>query len=155
MGPILQRIMSRLQANQDLVKLLYYTDKDPLNGEDLTEEQIQQEVFEKLIKIVPRVGPKETSASIVTLRVVRGTQNMENIQFRDFQINIEVFVPLTQWFIKNDNLRPFCIMGEIQKSLNNKNINGIGKISGGDFALNFLTEEIACYEMTFNLIAYD
>lgn len=155
MGSILQKIMNRLLANQDLVKLLYYTDKDPFAGEDLTDEQIQKEVFEKLVKIVPRVGPKETAASLIALRVVRGTQNMENMQFRDFQINIEVFVPLTQWFIKSDSLRPFCIMGEIQKSLNNKNINGIGKITGGDFALNFLTEEISCYEMTFNLVAYD
>jgi hypothetical protein len=36
-------------------------------------------------------------------------------------------------------------MGEIQKSLNGKTINGLGKIKGGDFFLNFLTEEISAY----------
>jgi len=32
---------------------------------------------------------------MVTLRVVRGRNNVENDEFRDFEINIEVFVPLT------------------------------------------------------------
>jgi len=70
---------------------------------------------------------------MVTLRVVRGRNNIENDEFRDFEINIEVFVPLTQWFIKDSNLRPFAIMGEVHKSLNNKVINGLGKMRGGDF----------------------
>ena len=30
-----QYIVKRLMANQDLLKLLYYTDKDPLSHEDL------------------------------------------------------------------------------------------------------------------------
>lgn len=155
LGINLQKIITRLQSNQNLLKLLYYTDKNPLAGTDLTDTQIKNEIYEKLIKIVPRVGPKETAKSIVSLRVVRGTQNPENAEFKNFQIGIEVFVPLTQWFIKNENLRPFCIMGEIQKSLLNKTINGMGKMEGGNFSLNFLTEEIACYEMTFNIVAYD
>jgi len=41
--------------------LVYYTSKDPLNEEDLTEEQIKTEVYNKLIKIVPRIGYKETA----------------------------------------------------------------------------------------------
>ena len=75
MGPNLQKIISRLQANQNLLKLLYYTGKDPYSELDLTEEQIRDEVFEKLIKIIPRVGPKETANSIVVVRVVRGNSN--------------------------------------------------------------------------------
>lgn len=155
LGINLQKIITRLMANQDLVKLLYYTDKDPLSGEDLTAKQIQDEVFEKLIKIIPRVGPKETARSLISLRVVNGNTNPQNGEIRNFTIGIEVFVPLTQWIIKSTSLRPFCIMGEIQKSLTNKNINGLGKITGGDFSLNFLTEEISCYEMTFRIIDYE
>ena len=155
LGPNLQKIVTRLQANQNLLKLLYYADKDPLSQPDLTPEQIQEEVFEKLIKVVPRVGPKETAQSLISIRVVNGMTNKGNSEFRDIGLDIEVFVPLTQWFIKDTNLRPFCIMGEIQKSLNGKVINGVGKIQGGDFALNFLTEEISCYEMTFEFGEYD
>ena len=155
LGPNLQKIITRLQSNQNLLKLLYYTDKDPLSQPDLTKEQIQKEVFEKLIKVIPRVGPKETAKSLISLRVVRGRKNTENNEFRNVSINIEVFVPLTQWFIKDSNLRPFCILGEIQKSLDGKRIDGLGELSGGDFDLNFLTDEISCYETTYGIIAYD
>lgn len=155
LGPNLQKIVTRLEANQNLLKLLYYTDKDPLSGKDLTNKQIQEEIFEKLIKVVPRVGPKETASSLISLRIVRGPADTTNNQFRNITLGIEVFVPLTQWFIKSENLRPFSIMGEIQKSLLGKIINGLGKVEGGDFALNFLTEEISCYEMEFRFVEYD
>jgi hypothetical protein len=92
---------------------------------------------------------------MVTMRVVRGRSNPGNAEFRDFEIDIEIFVPLTQWFIKNSNLRPFAIMGEIHKSLNNKIIEGLGKMVGGDFQINFLTDEICSYEMVYSITSYD
>lgn len=155
LGLSLQKIITRLMSNQNLVKLLYYTGKDPLNEPDLTPAQLQEEVFEKLIKIVPRVGPKETAKSLISLRVVNGNINGQNGEFRDFVIGIEVFVPLTQWIIKDTSLRPFRIMGEILKSLNGKNINNVGKMTAGNFSINFLTEEISCYEMVFRIQDYD
>lgn len=154
-GDNLMKIMKRLLANQNLLKLLYYTDKDPLNGEDITDEQIQDEIFEKFVKIIPRVGPKDTAHSVVTIRVTRARQDSNNNEFKDVRINIEVFVPLTQWIIKDVQLRPFAILGEIQSSLNGKTINGLGKLTGGDFDLNFLTEEISAYEQYFYLTSYD
>ena len=155
LGVNLQYVVKRLLANQDFLKLLYYTDKDPLANEDLTNEQIQEEVFEKLVKIVPRVGPHETAHSVVAVRVARGQGLAANGEFRNIVISVEIFVPLTQWIIKDTNLRPFAIMGEIQKSLNGKKIEGLGKMVGGDFALNFLTEEIGAYEQTFMITTYD
>ena len=150
-----QYIIKRLLANQNFLKLLYYTDKDPLSHEDLTEKQIQEEVFGKLVKIIPRVGPKETAHSVVVLRIARGRGLAQNNEFKNVYISLEVFVPMTQWIIKDTNLRPFAIMGEIQKSLNGKKIEGLGKLIGGDFDLNFLTEEVSAYEQTFVLTSYD
>lgn len=155
LGVNLQYIIKRLFANQNLLKLLYYTDKDPLANDDLTLEQIQDEVFEKLVKIVPRVGPKETAHSVVTVTVSRAQGLTSNGEFRNVIIRVENFVPLTQWIIKDTNLRPFAIMGEIQKSLNGKKIEGLGKMVGGDLTLNFLTEEISSYEQTFMITTYD
>lgn len=154
-GENAQKIVKRLMANDNLVKLLYYTGKDPLHEVDLTEEEKKEYVYNKLIKIVPRVGPKETANSIISIRFVRGTQDSANNEFRNIVIGIEVLVPLTQWFIKSDNLRPFAILGEIQETLDGRSINGLGKITGGDFNLNFLTEEISCYEQEFYITTYD
>lgn len=153
-GENLHRIINRLMANNDLVNLLYYTDKDPLNQKPLSEDQKKKEVFEKLIKIIPRVGPKETAHSLIAIRVARGSKNMENNEFRNISIVFDVFVPLTQWIIKDENLRPFKILGEIEKSLNGKTINGLGKMTGGDFDLNFLTEEVCCYTQEYSIVTY-
>lgn len=155
MGENLQKIFKRLQANQNLLKLLYYTDKDPLNKPDLTEEQIKKEIFEKLIKIVPRVGPKETATSLISLKVMRGRPISSNNEFENTAVSVEIFTPLTQWLIKDESLRPFKIMGEIKKSLKDKTINGMGKMNYTGYDLNFLTDEISAYEMTFNIQVYD
>ena len=154
-GENLIKIVNRLMSNDDLVKYLYYNDKEPLDHVALTNEEKQQKVFEKLIKIVPRVGPKETANSIIAIRVTRANRLDSNVEFKRVRVEIEVFVPLTQWIIKGTNLRPFAILGEIQKSLDGKTINGLGKMVGGDFQLNFLTEEIGCYEQVFEIVSYD
>ena len=155
LGIELQKIITRLMANQNLLKLLYYTGKDPLSEADLTSEQIKNEFFEKLIKVVPRVGPKETAQSLIALQVINGIPNRENNEFNIINFNVEVFVPLTQWMIKDSNLRPFAIMGEITKTLSRKTINGLGRIIYEGFEVNFLTDEISCYEMTFSIENYD
>ena len=155
LGPNLQKIITRLQADQNLLKLLYYTDKDPLSQMDLTPTQIKEEVFDTLIKIVPRISPTETAKSIIAMRVISGDANDDNDEFRDITISFEIFVPLTQWVIKDANLRPFCIMGRILKDLRGKTIDGLGRFIGGNFTLNFLTEEMSCYEMTFSITTYD
>lgn len=154
-GENLQKIVKRLLANDRLVNLLYYTDKDPLSQPYLTDEQKANLIFDKKIKIVPRIGPKEDASSLISIRVTRATTNPSNTEFKDLRIQIEVFVPLTQWYIKDTNLRPFMILGEIEESLKNKNINGLGKMTGGDFDLNFLTDEISAYEQTFWITTYE
>lgn len=155
LGENLQKIVHRLMSNDRLVNLLYYTDKDPLNQPYLTWEQKQELVFEKLIKMVPRIGPKEDAKSIVVIKAVKAGKVPNNTEFKNVMIQIEVFVPLTQWFIKDSNLRPFLILGEIEESLNNKTVNGLGKMIGGDFDTNFFTEEISAFEQTFQITSYE
>lgn len=154
-GENLQKIVKRLMANDNLINLLYYTDKDPLSQPHLTEKQKEEEVLNKLIKVIPRIGPKEDAKSLISIRVVKSSTLNSNTEFKDVKIQIETFVPMTQWIIKNTNLRPFAIMGEIEDSLNGKKVNGLGKMMGGDFDLNFLTDEITTYEQTFWITSYE
>ena len=155
LGENLQKIVQRLMANDRLVNLLYYTDKDPLSQPPLTQKQKQELVFEKLIKMVPRIGPKEDARSIIVLKVCGAHKLSSNTEFKDIKIQIEVFVPLTQWFIKDSNLRPFLILGEIEESLNGKTVNGLGKMIGGDFDTNFYTDENSAFEQTFWITSYE
>lgn len=153
-GENLQKIVKRLLANENLLKLLYYTDKDPL-AHSLSDHEKETEFFEKLIKIVPKVDAREDERSVVAIRVIGGNKVGSNTDFRNVKISIEVFVPMSVWIIKDTNLRPFAILGEIEKSLQGKTVNGLGKIEGGDFELSFLTKEMSCYQQNFWITTYE
>ena len=62
---------------------------------------------------------------------------------------------MTVWIIKDTNLRPFAILGEIEKSLKGKTVNGLGKLEGGDFELSYLTKEMSVYQQEFWITAYE
>lgn len=155
LGENIQKIVKRLIANDDLVKLLYYEDDDPLKQPSLNAEEKNKEVFEKLIKTVPRIGTKDSAKSVIVVYVQRANKLSGNKEFRNVRILIDVVVPLTQWFIRDINFRPFAILGELQNSLDGKTINGLGKISGGDFELSLATEDVVCYQQFYDIVEYD
>lgn len=154
LGINLQKICSRLLANDNLVKLLYYADLDPLGKTALTAEQ-KQKIFNDLICVIPKVGTRTDSKSVIAVYIPRAAGLSGNSEYKTVTIAIDVFVPMTQWIIKDSNLRPFAIMGEIQNSLNGKTINGLGKIKGGDFELVLLTDEMSGYRQMFTITEYE
>lgn len=154
-GENLAKIVKRLLANDNLIKLLYYTDDDPLAQAALTEAEKMSLIYGKLIRIIPRVEAQEAEHCIVAISAINGSVLDSNKEFRNIRIRVELFVPLTQWLIKSDNLRPFAILGELQESLQDKTVNGLGKLVGGDFQLSLITNDVAGYEQTYNIITYD
>ena len=84
-----------------------------------------------------------------------GVVDVENEEIRNIFLDFEIFVPLDQWIIRNNNLRPFAIMGELQKSLNNKTINGFGRFYCGNFKLSFVTTEVSDYILSCEIRQYD
>lgn len=156
LGVNMQKIVTRLMANDNLVKLLYYykTD-DPLSQPALTDEQKKTLIFNKLIKLTPRLDPTGIDQSMISVMARTARSLGSNDQFRDIVISVEVFVPISQWMIKDTNLRPYAIMGEIQESLSGKTVNGLGKIRGGDFDYNYGTDEITGFAMDFYITEYD
>ena len=155
LGENLQKIVKRLLANDDLVKLLYYEQDDPMGQSALSAETKEKEVFEKLIKTVPRVGTKDTAKSVIVVYVQKAGKLSGNKEFRNVRILVDVIVPLTQWYIRDTNFRPFAILGQVQSSLDDKTVNGLGKISGGDFELNFVTDDVICYQQIYEITEYD
>lgn len=156
LGINLQKIMKRLLANQNLLRYLYYTDKDPLNTdkENISSKTAYGDGSNSIVRIVPLIEDKVDSTSILVLRVVEGEPFDENTEFLNIKLAIEIFVPITQWVMKDSNLRPFAIMGEVQRSLEGRTINGLGKIKGDGFSTNFFTNEISAYIMPFSINQY-
>ncbi len=153
-GKNTQKIVNYLMENDNLVNLLWYTDQDPLSQTPLTKQQKKDWIFNKLIKLVPRLDLKDDAKSTISV-FVSNTTRLGNEEFRAVEITIEVFVPITQWIIKDSDLRPYAIMGEIQDSLDNRTINGLGKIKGGDFDYNFGSNEMTAFIQRFMITSYD
>ena len=153
LGFHLQKIVTRLTSNQDLIRYLYYTDKDPLES---TKKNLDiKDVFNSHIKIVPVVNIPEQDHSILSIVVAKGNTMSQNTEFIDLYLTIEIFVPITQWVLKSENLRPFLIIGEISKSLSGKVISGLGKLDLLEFSANFFTEEMGSYKMYYRVTQYN
>lgn len=145
LGKNLQKIINRLMANDNLVNLLYYEGRDPLGEEKLTQETKNREIFNKLIKVIPHYQEDENNKSVLIAYIQSGNKIGGNSEFKTVRITIDIIVPLECWMIKDSNLRPFAILGEVQNSLEGKTINGLGKIAGGDFELTRLTDKTSIY----------
>lgn len=154
LGKNTQKIVNYLMDNDKLVNLLWYTDQDPLSQTPLTKQQKKELIFNKLIKLVPRLDPREDAKSAISV-VIDKTERLSNQEFRLVFFSIQIFVPITQWIIKDADLRPYAIMGEIQDSLDNRTINGLGKIKGGDFEFTLGTDETTVFTQTFVVTSYD
>lgn len=152
MGINLVKIMNALCENENLKKYLVHNDKEPLKGPSVP----TRDVFNKRVTVVPQVSENERAISTVAVYVAAFYPNEENEEAFDISLMVEVFVPLTQWMVKDErqNLRPFLIMQEIYKSFNNLDVDGIGRVHRGRVQLNFLTKEISSYRMNFSFTMY-
>lgn len=155
LGVTLQKLVNRLLENQNLLKLLYYTNADPLSMPDLTKEQIQTEIFNNLIRVTPSIKIEDSAQSKIGVRITDGFINTSNKEYRNIIVDFEVYVPLVSWIIKDVNFRVFAILGEIQESLGGKIVNGVGRFQCGDFDLNFVDAEVACYILHGKFMEYD
>lgn len=148
-------IVKRLLTNQNLLRYLEYTDKDPLNTEkqDIAAKDAYKDGSNGTVRIVPVIPNKEDSKSIVVFRILKGVPTL-NTDFTDIHFSIEVFVPTTQWIMKGELLRPYAIMGEVEKTLDNKIINGLGKISNNGFSVQYLTEEMSVFVINYSITQF-
>jgi len=152
MGENLMGIVKRLLANQNLCKLLQYTDSNPLKHEDIPNTK---SLLHKRIRILPKVDPQENTQSTVVLLINDGFKNNHNSDFKTLNLLICVYVPFEEWIINDTQLRPFVIMSEIQESLDNKQIKGLGRLILNEFSLDLLTDEMGAYRMNFSFDVFN
>jgi hypothetical protein len=146
LGKILVRIAKNLLSNQNLCRLLKYSDIDPLSPAKQQIEGIS--ILNKNIRIIPLVRQDEqNSESKIVLLFADGESYEENNSFSKVTMKIQIFCPLSEWIMVGETIRPFEIISEIKNSLSGKRINGLGVLSVKGFRLITLTEEMGCYEM--------
>jgi len=154
LGENLFVIAKRLLLNQNLCKYLKYTNDKPLENPDI-EEPIKA-VLHNNIKIVPMVDVEEfNTESVVVLVYEEAVLDEDNTEYDNVELNVLVYTPLREWQINDINLRPFLIMSEIEKSLKNKRVEGLGVLKYLGFNLRLLNDDLSCYRMRFVFNVFD
>lgn len=135
--------------------LLENTDLDPLNKSKHPEQLEGLKFLHKLVRVIPLITPEEqTTKSKIIILFNDGEVSAANSDNENIEILIIVYCPFNEWLIAGDTLRPFAIMSEIRKSLQDKRINGLGEIDYLGFTQSAITEEMGSYTMRFRLNAF-
>ena len=143
-GRNLIKICKKLFKNENLCRLLVNTDLDPLNKDKHPEQINGMELFQKNIRVVPLLRDDEqTTESKIILFYDSGDINSSNSDNENLSFGIT-----------GDDLRPYAIMSEIRKSLQDTRINGLGEIRYEGFELSTLTEEMSAHTMRFYINAF-
>lgn len=157
LGPNLEKLAKKLLSNQDLIKLLINTDLDPINKTlhpDLSDEELM-ECFGKNIRVIPLVTSEDETTTSKIVLVFSGSQITDtNTCTESIQLLCYVYTPYKEWIIAGSQLRPFAIMAEVRKSLQNKRINGLGEIHYEGFDISSLTNQTGSYLMRFTINAF-
>lgn len=154
-GTNLIKLAKKLINNQDLCSLLVNTDLDPLNKQTHPNLIDGMSLLHKNIRVIPLVTSEDqTTESKIVLLFDEGSVNYNNSDNENLSFLINVYCPFKEWLITGDTLRPFAIMSEIRKTLQDKRLNGLGEIKYLGFDLSALTEEMGSYVMRFMINAF-
>lgn len=120
-------IADRILKNTRLQKMLYYPTKDAMDMPELTQQQ-KLELFNKNIKMVPKLYVDGSVLSYIIITFDNFTENAENPEFRDNVINFDIICHFDTWQMKDFELRPYRIAAELDSMLDNKHLTGIGTL---------------------------
>lgn len=127
-------LAEKICQNKRLQKLIYYTTPDALNRRNLNDDELLQ-LFQENIKIVPKIYVDETALNYVFLRVNQFRRNATNPEFRNNLLEIDIVCHYDQWQMKDMQLRPYRIAGELDSMLDKEKLTGIGELEfvGADY----------------------
>lgn len=123
----LELITNKILKNERLKRLLYYTTNDALDKDNISEEA-SYELFEKNIKIVPKLYIDGSVLNYIIINFDSFTPNATNPEFRDNIISFDIICHFDQWHLKGFQLRPYKIAAELDSMFNGKHLTGIGDL---------------------------
>lgn len=115
------RIMTVLNNNQELKRLLVYTDKKPLeNKKDITKD-----LRDNQISRVPVLPYNEDEGSLIVISLIAGEMAPKSITMHS-SIAIDIFTPGNQWII-NEGIRPL-MLAHVVNNLMRKELKQTGGV---------------------------
>ncbi len=120
-------VVNKILENQNICKMLYYTQRDCLSAPDLTQEQ-KISLINKQILIVPRLEITDECPNKILVQLTDFSQNVNNPEFRDCVLRFAILCHPDHWLMGNFQLRPYRIAGELDAMFDEKKMTGIGTL---------------------------
>lgn len=117
-------IINKILENENLCKLLYYTDKKPLRNNNLTQEQ-KDELIKNNIYAYSFV-PVDNDERVIINIILDNFNNNGSDFFKAGLIKFNILV-CNNLQITNEGLRVFKIMSELDKMFNSVNYRNFSK----------------------------
>lgn len=149
MGENVYSTLNKIMKNQRLLKLLKFTDGNPLKHPDLTQDEIDK-MLGRNILIVPKI-PDELDDKLCYVMVLLDRYQVlpSNSEFKTAEIRFVVLCPTDRWVINEKTLRPYAIMNEIDKMFNEKELAGIGNLEFDRFNILVPSVNLSGYTMIY------
>ena len=148
-------IAQKILEDDDICKLLYFTDTNPLSHENLTEEQKQQLLHTNLL-LVPKVPENDDIKGSYILVLYDGfNTNLANPQFKDADLLFIIVCPPENWVINEASLRPFMLMSRIDEIFGDKKIANIGTLQFVKADRFVLNSQLTGYGLTYSTYEFN
>lgn len=124
-------IIEKILSNKKVLRLLYYNSPDCLEKhfKDLTPQQIKEMFTTKQISNVPKVKIDKERKTYLRITFDDFTPNATNEYYRDHIVEIKIICHFDDWDLKDFELRPYRIAGEIDSMLDKQHLTGIGELT--------------------------
>ena len=148
-------IAQRILDDDDICKLLYYTDDSPLSHSAMTEDE-RMNLLHKNVLLVPKVPENDDIKGSYILVLYDGfNQNLANSEFKDADLLFIIVCPPENWIIKDKSLRPFLLMSRIDELFGNKKIANIGKLQFVKADRFVLNSQLTGYGLTYSTYEFN
>jgi hypothetical protein len=147
-------IAQKILEDDDICKLLYYTDNNPLEH-TITEDE-RYNLLHKNVLLVPKVPENDDIKGSYILVLYDGFNiNLANSEFKDADLLFIVVCPPENWVINDSSLRPFLIMSRIDELFGNKKIANIGKLQFVKADRFVLNSQLTGYGLTYSTYEFN
>lgn len=120
-------IAKRLLKNQELCKLLYYTDDDCLSPDRrIVSDAEKAKMLHKNIKVIPYL-PKDTDMlNYIVIQFDNFTSDPIKQEYISNYVVIDVICHIDNWLLDDGRLRPYLIMNHIDEFMRGSKLSGLG-----------------------------
>lgn len=154
-GENIFRMVNKIVEDDDICKLLVYTDKTPLNHPPLSEEE-KMDLINNRILVVPKAPElDDVKGSYIIVLYDSFTINPANTEFKDVNLLFIVVCPPEDWIVNGDSLRPYLIMSRIDELFNGKKLANIGTLKFVRAERFVLNSQLSGYAMSYSSFEFN